>query len=610
MSDIEKPEEIEEISTIVKSFLPKLSESSIMKYLEKHKKISEIDDGEDGDEELDEEDDDFDEDNMKFNIVIAVDNIPGLSSLYEEYDEDDSDGSYTTVEEYDEEVDSNYVLPVTRSRRKKQNIDTQKDKSTADNNEIKDEEVEEKSILTEMIEAKAKGADYFNKYCEKMVADEEDKIKKEQERVRKIEEKKETTKNTKEYRKLLKNKMIGSDFKYFSKMPVEEQRKTLENIKQINSIINIDAPYKISLINSVVPDKIKSIALKKITSLENIEPSSGEFNKMKQWVDTFMKIPFGIYSELPVLLESSSSKEIQNYMKESIETLDNVVFGMNDAKYQFLQILGQWISNPSSIGNAIAIKGPMGTGKTTLVKEGISKILNRPFSFIALGGASDSSFLEGHSYTYEGSTWGQIVDILIQSKCMNPVIYFDELDKISDTPKGDEITGILTHLTDSTQNDQFHDKYFSGIDFDLSRVLFIFSYNDESKINPILRDRMYRIETNGYSLQEKNIIANKYLLPKITKNISLQGEDVTIEDGILEYINSSYSNEEKGVRNFKRNLEIIYNKINLYRLLEPNTKIFGDENSMEIKLPFNVTKDIVDKFLNKSSSSVPFGMYT
>ena len=104
---------------------------------------------------------------------------------------------------------------------------------------------------------------------------------------------------------------------------------------------------------------------------------------------------------------------------------------------------------------------PWAPEKTTLIREGISKILNRPFTFIALGGATDSSFLEGHSYTYEGSNWGKIVDILIQSKCMNPVIYFDELDKVSMTPKGEEIIGILTHLTDTTQNVQFHDKYFS-----------------------------------------------------------------------------------------------------------------------------------------------------
>ena len=119
------------------------------------------------------------------------------------------------------------------------------------------------------------------------------------------------------------------------------------------------------------------------------------------------------------------------------------------------------------MGTAIAIKGPMG-GKTTLVK-GISKVLGRDFAFMALGGATDSSFLEGHSYTYEGSTWGKIVDNLVQCKSMNPVIFFDELDKISETPKGEEIVGILTHLTDTTQNSKFHDKYFAELDFDLSR---------------------------------------------------------------------------------------------------------------------------------------------
>ena len=83
---------------------------------------------------------------------------------------------------------------------------------------------------------------------------------------------------------------------------------------------------------------------------------------------------------------------------------------------------------------------------------------------------------------------------------MNPVIYFDELDKISETPKGEEIAGILTHLTDTSQNSQFHDKYFAEINFDLSKCLFIFSYNDESKVNPILKDRMYRIQTKGYGM--------------------------------------------------------------------------------------------------------------
>ena len=146
--------------------------------------------------------------------------------------------------------------------------------------------------------------------------------------------------------------------------------------------------------------------------------------------------------------------------------------------------------------------------------------------------ATDSSTLEGHSYTYEGSTYGKIVDILIQSKTMNPVIMFDELDKVSDTPKGEEIIGILTHLTDPTQNTEFHDKYFSEIDFDLSKCLFIFSYNDDSKINPILKDRLYKIQTKGYDKKDKIIIANNYLLPIIQETIKFNEDHIS---NILEF---------------------------------------------------------------------------
>jgi ATP-dependent Lon protease len=270
---------------------------------------------------------------------------------------------------------------------------------------------------------------------------------------------------------------------------------------------------------------------------------------------------------------------------------------------QIMQFVGQWITNPNAIGSAIAIKGPMGTGKTTLVKEGISKILGRDFAFIALGGATDSSFLEGHSYTYEGSSWGQIVEILIKSKTMNPVIYFDELDKISDTPKGEEITGILTHLTDTSQNNQFHDKYFSEIDFDLSKCLFIFSYNDESKINPILKDRMYRIETKGYDSKQKTVISKNYLLPKIMEQVCFNKDDIIIDDDALNYIIEQYTDKEQGVRNLKRCLEIIYTKLNLYRLMKPDTNLFEQEMSLKVEFPYKVNSDIIGKLIKKGNSN-------
>jgi ATP-dependent Lon protease len=341
-----------------------------------------------------------------------------------------------------------------------------------------------------------------------------------------------------------------------------------------------------------------------------MEPGSGEYYKIKNWVDTFMRIPFNNYNTLPINIDDGVEK-CHDFMANAQTTLDNAVYGLNDAKMQIMQMLGQLITNPKAIGTAIAIHGPPGTGKTSLVKEGISKILNRPFAFIALGGATDSSFLEGHSYTYEGSTWGKIVQILIDSKCMNPVIYFDELDKISDTPKGEEIAGILTHLTDTSQNSQFHDKYFAEIDFDLSKCLFIFSYNDETKVNPILKDRMYRIQTKGYNLKQKTVISNDYLLPRIREQVKFTCEDIIIPENTIHYIIENHCNKEDGVRNLKRCLEIIYTKLNLYRLMRPDSNLFQEEMSIKVSFPFNVTKDIVDKLIktSKDTNSAMYSLY-
>ena len=373
-------------------------------------------------------------------------------------------------------------------------------------------------------------------------------------------------------------------------------------IRKINEISRIEKPYRILLLESDIPTEYKNIALKKISLLKYMDSYSNEYYKNKNWVDTFMRIPFGKFQNLDMNIDKGIDK-CHEFMETAKKTLDLAVYGLNDAKLQIMQLLGQLITNPSAIGTSVAIHGVPGSGKTTLLKDGVSKILNRPFAFIALGGATDSSFLEGHGYTYEGSTWGKIVQILIESRCMNPVIYFDELDKISDTPKGEEILNILVHLTDTTQNNQFHDKYFSEINFDLSRCLFIFSYNDETKISPILLDRMYKIKTNGYSNKEKIIISKDYLLPKIREQIKFTIQDLYINDDVLYYIIENYTSNEKGVRNIKRCLEIIYSKINLFRLMKPNTNLFENDIKIKVEFPCHITKDMIDNLLKISNNT-------
>jgi len=796
--------------------------------------------------------------------------------------------------------------------------------------------------------------------------------------------------HVKMFKKMLRKKNSTNDLKYFKDhLSTEEQTDVLKELEDLNKLTITDKPYRLSLLQSDIPQAFKAIALKKITNLRHMEPGAGEYYKIKNWVDTFMQIPFGRYSNLPLTI-SDGIEKCHDFMETAKSTLDGAVYGLNDAKMQIMQMLGQWIANPSAMGTAIAINGPMGTGKchaldtpilmydgsikmvqdivvgdkvmgddskcrnvislgrgeddmydivhlngekygvnsehimclkqsgmniiktvqttaggvrykviyfdkndykqhskrfcdledatrylndmklehdyieipvktllklpkyisvnlkgykrgvefsskkvpfdpyiigawlgdgtstkseitnqdatilhylrtelkkhnlnlvhrseytygisydmhkhdtrnnknkflqvlkdyklignkhipvdyktndrqtrlellagiidtdgsycekskgydiiqknkvladdilfvarslgftanmkecekscmykgekrtgtyhrthlsgdnlscipvkcprkmaktervinkdsmimgitveprgwgkyygfeldnnhryllgdftvthnTSLVKEGISKILNREFAFIPLGGATDSSYLEGHSYTYEGSTWGKIVDILIRSKSMNPVIYFDELDKISETPKGEEIIGILTHLTDTTQNSQFHDKYFAEIDFDLSKCLFIFSYNDPLKVNPILLDRMYKIKTTGYKINDKIVIAKNYLIPKIRYEVNFKEGDIIIPDATLNYIIDNYTEKEDGVRNLKRCIEIVYKKLNLYRLVKPGTTLFEKDNVLIVEFPFTVTNDIVNNLIKKDESGL------
>lgn len=417
-------------------------------------------------------------------------------------------------------------------------------------------------------------------------------------------EEKERKENETSFDKLICNKPI-SDLKYFKQMDLETQRKT---ISVLTNLRNSDThkPDRIRLLESSIPDEYKLLALQKVSRLN--QGSDGDNGKNKTWLEGFMKIPFGVFHSLPVSI-SDGTEKCHAFMEDAKKCLDECTYGLNDAKMQILQYIGQLISNPKGTGTVIAIEGPMGTGKTTLIKEGVSKILKRPFAFVSLGGAQDSSLLDGHMITYEGSVWGQIVDILMRSKCMNPVIYFDELDKVSGTPKGEEIIGILTHLTDSTQNQHFRDNYFSGIDLDLSRATLVFSYNNKENVNTILGDRMNVIKTTGYTTPQKVIIATRYLSKHIRQNISFNEEDVIIPESTLSYIIETYTCQEKGVRNLKRCLETIYAKLNLFRLMNPGSNLFGEDLSLEVKFPITLSPEIVRKLLKIDEQKTEFMMY-
>ena len=550
-------------------------------YEEEERDDDEETDSEDGDSDSNEDDDDEDEDDSEYDS---------------EDDDSDDDDDDSEEDDYfsDDDDDSDDSSEADIARHKK---DQKKMELRCENNKKQLAEIKETiQSLTDTMAANASLAN--NKFMKKQLEEMKQKQRDIENQLR-ADEKKRDKLNIKEFKTLLRKKNSTNDLRYFRRhMTPAEQQKVIADLKQIHAVSIIQKPYRLSLLETDIPIAFKAIAMRKINSLRHMEPGCGEYYKVKNWVDTFMKIPFNKTRNLPLTIEDGLQR-CSEFMEASKTTLDTAVYGLNDAKLQIMQMVGQWISNPAAMGSAIAIKGPMGTGKTSLVKEGISKILGRDFAFIALGGATDSSFLEGHSYTYEGSTWGKIVEIIIQCGSMNPVIYFDELDKISETAKGEEIVGILTHLTDTSQNSQFHDRYFAEIDFDLSKCLFIFSYNDESKVNPILLDRMYKINTTGYNKKDKTQIAQKYLIPKICAEVGFREGDISIPDTVIEHIVENYTEKEEGVRNLKRCLEVVHRKLNLYRLIKPDTPLFEKEMSLKVSFPFAVTNEVVDKLVKQ-----------
>ncbi len=248
-------------------------------------------------------------------------------------------------------------------------------------------------------------------------------------------------------------------------------------------------------------------------------------------------------------------------------------FIRNDAEYYGFVLDGN---------HQFMLKNCIVTHNTMLAQHGISQVLGKPYTFISLAGIEDESYLRGHGYTYLGSKHGKIASALMEANVMDPVIYFDELDKICMSYKGEAVMNALIHLTDPEQNTDIQDKYFSDLTIDISKCTIVFSYNDSSRINPILRDRITEVEMSSFNTQEKLEIANRYMLGRICKDIGIRRKDIKITNEVLRFIIERYT-WGGGVRGLKKLLYEIVREFNLRRLRDP-----------DISLPLALTTEMVE----------------
>jgi ATP-dependent Lon protease len=426
----------------------------------------------------------------------------------------------------------------------------------------------------------------------------------------------------KRYKIKKESEIIQKFFKLMT-MPIEtetiddhiDQFKTLKEDDQKRMITALEArpkakdqPVMFKILNMKTTPEIQAQLMSKYNNLQSLDPSSGEYFKMRNWLEKATSLPLGIRKEMPVKVDDGPDV-CQAFMTRAKKYLDEAIYGQDESKLQILQFIAGKITNPQARGMSLLLVGPPGIGKTSLIKQGIAKALDWPFQFISLGGDSDSSTFSGHQMVYEGSHCGKIVNSLVAAKSMSMILMFDELDKISSTPKGEEIQNLLVHLTDPTQNSDFEDKYLSGIPLDLSQAMFVFSANDINKIDRVLLDRFLVVHLDGYGSKEKMEIAEKFLLPGALKEVNL-AERIGIPKDVVSHILETYAKEEKGVRELKRCMEQIAQKLNMLRLFNSPDLPF---HIKDFSLPFILKKDHVDKFLKERKPSMDVSalqMYT
>jgi ATP-dependent Lon protease len=423
--------------------------------------------------------------------------------------------------------------------------------------------------------------------------------------------------------KIKKESEITQKFFKLMTTPVEtetiddhiDQFKSLKEEDQKRMIVALEnrpkakeQPVMFKILNMNTTPEIQAQLLAKYNNLQALDPSSGEYFKMRNWLEKATALPLGIRKEMPAKVEDGP-EVCQAFMSRAKKCLDEAIYGQDEAKLQILQFIASKITNPQARGMSLLLIGPPGIGKTSLIKQGIAKALDWPFQFISLGGDSDASTFSGHQLVYEGSHCGKIVNSLVAAKSMSMVLMFDELDKVSTTAKGEEIQNLLVHLTDPTQNADFEDKYLAGIPLDLSQAMFVFSANDINKIDRVLLDRFLVVQLDGYGSKEKMEIAEKFLLPGALKEVNLV-ERIGVPKEVINHVLDTYAKEEPGVRELKRCMEQIAQKLNMLRLFNSPDLPF---HIKDFSLPFILKKEHVDKFLREKKSSMDVSamrMYT
>jgi len=400
-------------------------------------------------------------------------------------------------------------------------------------------------------------------------------------------------------------------------LPKKELPKAIIHInKLVNKNLQEDN-IREKILKLPTNDMNKSVIFKHYNNMKRTDSNSTEYYKNQLFVDMSLSYPWSKYYNINNSINNSinetttTTTTTTNIFLENIkQRFDNEIQGMDSVKNEILNVICKFITNPTSNRNNIALYGPAGVGKSKFIKV-LSDILGLPMKTISLGGIKDSSFFLGHGYVYVESGPGKILQNIIDSKIENPIIYFDELDKVSETDNGKDIFSFLCYLTDPTQNNSFSDHYFYGMNFDLSKVFYVFTFNDKSKIDKILLDRLNIIKVSNPNDQEIVKILQNHCIPEIIKNIGIRLEIIFSNESInyiIDYckgfINKSITS---GIREYYRIIEKILLELNKSILM--NNNLIQDTIIIQDDIFIKLFTSIQSQLNNENENSSYSHMY-
>lgn len=407
--------------------------------------------------------------------------------------------------------------------------------------------------------------------------------------------------------------------KIIDKIKESQMPKDLIQVK--NRLEQLDGYSKDTLTTILkldIPEKAKVIIYRKYQQWQELksESNSGELRaKLKEWIDFAIRIPTCIK---PLFSSHHDVKQEDHFSQlfKIKKTLDDHLYGMRKEKEEILLIMNQILNNPNNNREKnLGLVGGPGNGKTELLRS-VAKACDLNFVHISLGGCHDSSYLEGTGFVYEGSQPGIIVKSLCRAGARNCIIYFDEIDKLESTERGEEVMSSLLHILDPTQNMEFRDKYLDELPIDLSQVWFMFSMNDEKRINKILLDRMHIVRVENQTKQAKLEIIKRFSIPKTLKNLGMDEKDIIFPDAVIMALINKRADESEvsdGMRTLNNDITSILRRVSILK----NTNMdyprldlsFGLKN---ISFPFKITQEIMLQFItsHKKEDQVVKEMYT